>query len=55
MEWAAILRDLVIGLLIAGRHRGLGPGPLLAGLLHHGHPLAAALWGPVVGPVVALA
>jgi uncharacterized protein len=32
MEWAAIWRDIVAGLLIAGRPRRLGPGTVLAEL-----------------------
>ncbi|MET8468840.1 permease [Streptomyces sp. NPDC006422] len=55
MEWAAILRDLVLGLLIAGAVAAWVPDSFWQALFFDGHPLAAQLWGPVVGPFVALA
>jgi uncharacterized protein len=54
MEWAAILRDLVIGLLIAGAVAAWVPGTFWRHFFLTGHPLAAALWGPLVGPLVAV-
>ncbi|WP_438489676.1 permease [Streptomyces sp. S186] len=55
MEWAAILRDLVIGLLIAGAIAAWVPDDFWRSFFFDGHPLAAKLWGPVVGPLVAMA
>ncbi|MYT29897.1 MULTISPECIES: permease [unclassified Streptomyces] len=55
MEWAAILRDLVIGLLIAGAIAAWVPDAFWRSFFFDGHPLAAKLWGPVVGPLVAMA
>ncbi|WP_369394325.1 permease [Streptomyces sp. CG1] len=55
MEWAAILRDLVAGLLIAGAIAAWVPDSFWRGFFFEGHPLAAKLWGPVVGPLVAMA
>ncbi|MFF0448024.1 permease [Streptomyces sp. NPDC004609] len=55
MEWAAILRDLVIGLLIAGAIAAWVPDSFWRAFFFDGHPLAAKLWGPVVGPLVAIA
>ncbi|MFD7812788.1 permease [Streptomyces sp. NPDC059785] len=55
MEWAAILRDLVLGLLIAGAVAAWVPDTFWQALFFDGHPLAAKLWGPVVGPLVAIA
>lgn len=55
MEWAAILRDLVVGLLIAGAIAAWVPDSFWRTLFFDGHPLAAKLWGPVVGPLVAIA
>ncbi|MCF2129197.1 permease [Strepomyces sp. STD 3.1] len=55
MEWAAILRDLVVGLLIAGAVAAWVPEPFWQALFFEGHPLAADLWGPVIGPAVAIA
>ncbi|MGH3374382.1 MAG: permease, partial [Actinoallomurus sp.] len=54
MEWAAILRDLVIGLLIAGAVAAWVPAAFWRHFFLTGHPLAAALWGPLVGPLVAV-
>ncbi|MFJ5837156.1 permease [Streptomyces shenzhenensis] len=55
MEWAAILRDLIVGLLIAGAIAAWVPDSFWRAFFFDGHPLAAKLWGPVVGPLVALA
>ena len=54
MEWAAILRDLVIGLLIAGAIAAWVPPDFWRAFFITGHPVAAAIWGPLVGPVVAM-
>src|SRR5690348_12267803 len=53
MEWAAILRDLVVGLLIAGAIAAWVPDSFWRAFFFDGHPLAAKLWGPIVGPLVA--
>ena len=45
MEWAAILRDLVIGLLAAGAIAAWVPEAFWQSFFASGHPLAAALWG----------
>jgi uncharacterized protein len=52
MEWAAVIRDLVGGLLIAGAVGAWVPDTFWRHLFLTGHPLAARLWGPVIGPVV---
>jgi uncharacterized membrane protein YraQ (UPF0718 family) len=54
MEWAAILRDLVIGLLIAGAIGAWVPESFWRTFFITDHPLLAALWGPIVGPIVAI-
>ncbi|MFF2638996.1 permease [Streptomyces niveus] len=54
MEWAAILRDLVAGLLIAGAIAAWVPDSFWRAFFFDGHPLASKLWGPVVGPLVAI-
>jgi uncharacterized membrane protein YraQ (UPF0718 family) len=54
MEWAAILRDLVVGLLIAGAIAAWVPDSFWRTFFFDGHPLAAKVWGPVVGPLVAV-
>ncbi|MEU6462573.1 permease [Streptomyces sp. NPDC046976] len=55
MEWAAILRDLVAGLLIAGAIAAWVPDDFWHTFFLAGHPLAAKLIGPLIGPVVAVA
>ncbi|MGH3608261.1 MAG: permease, partial [Pseudonocardiaceae bacterium] len=54
MEWAAILRDVVIGLLLAGAIGAWVPDSWWRVLFFTDHPLASALWGPIVGPIVAI-
>jgi uncharacterized protein len=54
MEWAAVLRDIAIGLLIAGAVAAWVPASFWQQLFLTGHPLAAQLWGPVIGPVISL-
>ena len=54
MEWAAIIRDLVGGLLIAGAIAAWVPDSFWNSFFITGHPLAAKLWGPLIGPVVAI-
>ena len=54
MEWAAILRDLVIGLLIAGAAGAWIPATFWQHLFLSGHPLLARIWGPLIGPLVAV-
>jgi len=54
MEWAAIIRDLVGGLLIAGAIAAWVPDSFWNSFFFTGHPLAAKLWGPLIGPAVAI-
>jgi hypothetical protein len=54
MEWAAIIRDLVIGLLATGAIAAWVPDSFWQGFFIAGHPLAAKIWGPLIGPVVAV-
>jgi uncharacterized membrane protein YraQ (UPF0718 family) len=54
MEWAAIIRDLVIGLLVAGAIAAWVPDSFWQSFFITGHPLAAKLWGPLIGPLVAV-
>jgi uncharacterized protein len=54
MEWAAIVRDLVIGLLIAGAIAAWVPVSFWHGLFITGHPVGSALLGPLVGPLAAM-
>jgi uncharacterized membrane protein YraQ (UPF0718 family) len=54
MEWAAVIRDIIAGLLIAGAVAAWVPDSFCQQLFLTGHPLAAQLWGPVIGPVISL-
>jgi hypothetical protein len=54
MEWAAILRDLVLGLLIAGAIAAWVPESFWRNFFIIDHPTLSALWGPIIGPIVAI-
>ncbi|VBA49257.1 Putative permease [Mycobacterium pseudokansasii] len=54
MEWAAILRDLIVGLLIAGAIAAWVPETFWQQFFLTDHPVWSALWGPIVGPFVAI-
>ncbi|PZS03614.1 MAG: hypothetical protein DLM56_08530 [Pseudonocardiales bacterium] len=54
MEWAAVLRDIVIGLLIAGAAAAWIPDSFWQHLFFTDHPLLAKIWGPLIGPLVAV-
>jgi uncharacterized membrane protein YraQ (UPF0718 family) len=54
MEWAAIWRDLVGGLLIAGAIAAWVPDSFWRTFFLTNHPLLSKIWGPLIGPIVAL-
>jgi len=54
MEWAAVIRDIAVGLLIAGAVAAWVPNSFWQHLFLTGHPLAAKLWGPIIGPVISM-
>jgi uncharacterized protein len=54
MEWSAILRDLIVGLMLAGAIAAWVPESFWQHFFFVNHPVLSALWGPIVGPVVAL-
>jgi hypothetical protein len=49
-----VLRDIVIGLLIAGAAAAWIPDTFWQSLFFSEHPLAAKIWGPLIGPLVAV-
>jgi uncharacterized membrane protein YraQ (UPF0718 family) len=55
MEWAAVLRDILIGLLIAGALAAWVPESFWQGFFLVHHPLLAKVWGPLIGPLVSMA
>jgi hypothetical protein len=54
MEWAAVIRDVVGGLLIAGAVGAWVPDSFWRHLFLVSHPLVARLWDPLIGPVISL-
>jgi uncharacterized membrane protein YraQ (UPF0718 family) len=54
MDWAAIWRDIVGGLLIAGALAAWVPESFWQRLFFEHHPTLAKFWGPLIGPLVAM-
>jgi uncharacterized membrane protein YraQ (UPF0718 family) len=54
MEWAAVVRDIVIGLLIAGAVAAWVPNSFWQHLFLTSNPTWAKAWGPIIGPVVSI-
>jgi uncharacterized membrane protein YraQ (UPF0718 family) len=54
MDWVSIWKDIAGGLLIAGALGAWVPAGFWESLFLVDHPLFARLWGPLVGPLVAV-
>src|ERR1700736_2360691 len=54
MDWAAVWLDIAGGLLIAGALAAWVPHAFWQSFFLTGHPILATLWGPIVGPLVAV-
>jgi uncharacterized membrane protein YraQ (UPF0718 family) len=54
MNWASLWKDIGGGLLIAGALAAWVPETFWQGFFLIDHPLLAKLWGPLVGPLVAI-
>jgi uncharacterized membrane protein YraQ (UPF0718 family) len=54
MEWLAILRDLVLGLFIAGAIAAWVPETFWRDFFLTSQPTWSVVWGPIVGPFVAM-
>jgi uncharacterized membrane protein YraQ (UPF0718 family) len=54
MDWAAIWIDIVGGLLIAGALAAWVPESWWQAIFFEDHPTFAKVWGPFVGPLVAI-
>jgi hypothetical protein len=54
MDWAAVWRDIAGGVLIAGALSAWVPQTWWRAFFFAGHPTLALLWGPLVGPLVAV-
>ncbi|HEX4581521.1 MAG TPA: permease, partial [Acidobacteriaceae bacterium] len=54
MEWAAVLGDIVLGLVLSGCIAAWVPAAFWQRFFLVGHPAVARWWGPLAGPLVAL-
>jgi uncharacterized membrane protein YraQ (UPF0718 family) len=54
MDWAAVWKDIFGGLLIAGALAAWVPDSFWQRFFLEHHPALAKLWGPIVGPLVAV-
>jgi uncharacterized protein len=54
MDWAAVWMDIIGGLAIAGAIAAWVPQDFWKALFVTDHPVLATLWGPLVGPLVAI-
>src|SRR3979409_590868 len=54
MDWASVWMDIAGGLLIAGALAAWVPPEFWQSFFAVDHPLVATLWGPIVGPLVAV-
>jgi uncharacterized membrane protein YraQ (UPF0718 family) len=54
MDWSSIWKDIAGGLLIAGALAAWVPNSFWQSFFLVDHPVLAKLWGPLVGPLVAM-
>jgi uncharacterized protein len=54
MDWASVWMDIAGGLLIAGVIAAMVPQHFWQGFFLVKHPILAKLWGPLIGPAVAV-
>jgi uncharacterized membrane protein YraQ (UPF0718 family) len=54
MDWASIWKDIVAGLLIAGALAAWVPESFWQSFFLVDHPVLAKIWGPLIGPLVAM-
>jgi uncharacterized protein len=54
MDWLAVWKDVAGGLLIAGALAAWVPQNFWKDFFLSSHPVAATIWGPIVGPLVAV-
>ncbi|MCG6957598.1 MAG: permease [Gemmatimonadetes bacterium] len=55
MNWSMLWKDIAIGLLISGTLGALVPASFWQALFFADNPVLSRLWGPVVGPLIAVA
>ncbi|RFA06723.1 hypothetical protein B7R21_18885 [Subtercola boreus] len=54
MDWAAVLRDIVIGVLIAGAFAAWVPTEWLQAIFFENNPTLSFILGPLIGPLLAM-
>lgn len=54
MEVVAIWKDVIGGLLIAGAVAAWVPSSIFRTLFLANHPLLSRIWGPIIGPIIAV-
>jgi hypothetical protein len=54
MNWASVIVDVGGGLVIAGCLAAWVPDSFWRHLFFTGHPLAAEIWGPLIGPAISV-
>lgn len=54
MDWASVWTDIVLGLLIAGAVAAWVPTSFFQKFFITSHPLLSAIWGPLIGPLIAV-
>jgi uncharacterized membrane protein YraQ (UPF0718 family) len=54
MDWASIYTDIILGLLIAGSLAAWVPETFWQRFFLVDHPILSKIWGPIVGPLVAI-
>ncbi len=55
MNWSMVWKDILVGLLIAGALGAWVPEHIWQAFFFQGHGWTTALWGAVIGPLIALA
>ncbi len=54
MDWDSVWIDIAVGLLIAGALGAWVPSHFWQSFFLQGHPVLSRLWGPLVGPLMAI-
>ncbi len=54
MDWMSVWVDIVLGLLIAGAIAAWVPESWFEKFFFTAHPLVSAVWGPLIGPLIAV-
>ena len=54
MDWYGLIPDVALGLLISGVLAAFVPSSFWQAFFLSGHPLLTRIWGPLIGPLVAV-